>query len=142
MDRMNHPDIQILRGEDPEMTLLRAAMERVSEMYPSQEPAPLAPPTSPWPPVGKQFYIYFMECRASGHIKIGITKNLKDRYQRFNTMLPMGVSMLRYGKGTPKRERRFHKWFAADRLNGEWFKRTDRLAALMTERAPNVVSHI
>lgn len=69
-------------------------------------------------------YIYLIEEKSEGHIKIGRSKNLSNRLKTFNVKLPFKIDYI-YSFKTPDciyAERELHKHFGANRVNGEWFK--------------------
>jgi len=72
-------------------------------------------------------YIYFIQEKLLGHIKIGRSSNLEKRLQIFATDLPFEIELVHYIKSYnyEKIELEFHKHFKRQRVNGEWFKLSD-----------------
>jgi hypothetical protein len=61
-------------------------------------------------------------------IKIGVTGvNFRKRFQTFQTTCPYRLEPIAIVEGDPAIEGVLHDEFAADRLMGEWYRRTDRL---------------
>jgi hypothetical protein len=74
--------------------------------------------------------IYFISTNdvADYPIKIGVTGiDFRARFQLFQTTCPYRLEPIAIVEGDPSIERVLHVEFAADRLMGEWFKRTPRL---------------
>lgn len=71
-------------------------------------------------------YVYFF--KAGNSVKIGFSTNLKERAKSIQTGCPDAGFIAKYERGTPLRERYFHKKFAEYRLTGEWFGLRGRLA--------------
>jgi hypothetical protein len=67
--------------------------------------------------------IYFVG-PDDGDIKIGITTNLPKRLCSLRTGSSKPLRTLLVIPGTQYDERELHRRFAADRLRGEWFKRS------------------
>jgi len=77
------------------------------------------------------YYVYFITGMHPGFpVKIGITRSRFPRLQALQTGLPYDLEILAILPTTdPFHERRLHKRFAASRLKGEWFSRSDDLMA-------------
>ena len=74
--------------------------------------------------------IYFISTNdvADYPIKIGVTGvDFRTRFQTFQTVCPYRLKPIAIIEGDPAIERVLHDEFAADRLMGEWYRRTDRL---------------
>ena len=76
-------------------------------------------------------YIYFVSAEFPDFpIKIGFTESLSgSRLEAIQTGCPYRIVMLAAVEGTYQFEKHMHREFAADRLCGEWFKRSNRLMA-------------
>jgi hypothetical protein len=81
--------------------------------------------------------IYFIQAE-SGPIKIGYAGSVRAIHVRlglFQTGHMEPLSLLGYVEGDKSVEREYHRMFAADRLRGEWFRYSDDLWSLATDRA-------
>ena len=90
-------------------------------------PQPIGPPSSPIPktdsvPNEKKF-IYFVEEEVTGRIKIGVTKNIKDRLRQMQAHTSSDLKLLVQVEVPDafKIERRLHVTFRDLRIKGEWF---------------------
>lgn len=77
-------------------------------------------------------YVYFISDgaleRRNAVVKIGYAVNLDDRLRALQTGYPHPLSIVAVLPGAPFRlESDLHQLFRADRLNGEWFRASDRL---------------
>lgn len=70
--------------------------------------------------------VYFLV--IGDKVKIGTTINKR---QRFASMLPPGATFALELPGSYKLESELHKRFAADRLEGEWFRLSDQIKAFI-----------
>lgn len=67
--------------------------------------------------------VYFVQSGGrDGPIKIGVTSNVKARVASLQTAHPEPLKVRLVVSGTQETERRFHRKFAALRMNGEWFR--------------------
>lgn len=66
-----------------------------------------------------QSFIYF--ARAGNKVKIGISKNPRQRLGGIRTGNSNRVSIYYVTPGDMALERELHRLFASDRVNGEWF---------------------
>ena len=71
--------------------------------------------------------VYFF--RSGPFIKIGTTTKLKHRLQNVQTSHPTPVELVASQRGDKRLERELHMRFASLRVNGEWFREVDELAA-------------
>lgn len=71
--------------------------------------------------------IYFAE--AGNYIKIGYSKNWKDRLRSLYGSSPLTINVLHVSPGTPAKERALHRKFAHCRAHGEWFHKSPDLLA-------------
>lgn len=72
--------------------------------------------------------IYFVRSSA-GPIKIGVTKNIRNRLQQIQGQSPHKVSLISAFCGSSVLEREIHKRFSDGRLFGEWFSCSPQLIA-------------
>lgn len=70
-------------------------------------------------------WLYFVGCRDSGMVKIGITKKLKARMSALRNNSPVPVKLFHTICVYPDVERDMHERFSESRQHGEWFKLTD-----------------
>jgi hypothetical protein len=67
-------------------------------------------------------YIYFVQARDDGPIKIGTTRSHpKKRLSHIQTGCPWPITLLGVIEGDVCREKEFHATLAPYRTNGEWF---------------------
>lgn len=78
------------------------------------------------PPCG---FVYFFETMDGQYIKIGHSTSPTKRLHGLQTLRPKIFELHPLGwlPGTRNDEARFHRQFAADRVEGEYFKKTERL---------------
>lgn len=74
--------------------------------------------------------LYFIETEcAERHIKIGIAADAKRRLIKLQMCCPYRLRLLAVFPGKAGLEKELHQRFLADRLHGEWFRRSDNLLA-------------
>ncbi|MCS3690993.1 GIY-YIG nuclease family protein [Bradyrhizobium elkanii] len=90
------------------------------------------------PPLGLQIdgFVYFMTADCPDFpIKIGFTRKDNGRRQRLLQVgCPYALILLGRFAGRQGDERRLHRRFASQRLQGEWFARTPDLLNLIKEK--------
>lgn len=67
-------------------------------------------------------FVYFVEAGEGGAIKIGVTANVQARIKAIQTTNPLEIRLIAAIPGDHRDERRLHKRFKDERLNGEWFR--------------------
>jgi hypothetical protein len=72
-------------------------------------------------------YIYFIQEPITKSIKIGTTKNIKNRMSQLQTSIPFQLILLKFIKGDFIKEKELHDKFSQYRLSGEWFSENDEL---------------
>jgi hypothetical protein len=77
-------------------------------------------------------FVYFIE--AGDFIKIGYTRSPVARGIKMSTDNPFGLRLLHIEDGTFKREKLYHRHFAAIRARGEWFHKTPELVTFIEQR--------
>ena len=77
-------------------------------------------------------FIYFIE--AGDFIKIGYTRSPVGRGIKMRTDNPLDLKLLHIEDGTFKREKLYHRHFAAIRKRGEWFHKAPDLLAFIEQR--------
>lgn len=73
---------------------------------------------------------YFVEALGLDSVKIGTSSNLRRRLSKLQTGSAVPLILL---ATTTVPERALHTRFAADRISGEWFRKTPALLALIDE---------
>lgn len=76
-------------------------------------------------------YVYFIQNKLGGPIKIGMTQNLYKRLRALRSEHGQDLIMLAWCDGGPATERNVHTALAAYRLHGEWFEPNEKLDALI-----------
>lgn len=77
--------------------------------------------------------VYFVRYGERGEIKIGRTKNIRDRLRRLQTTSPIELVLLAYRPGSGHEEKHYHHCFAHARTYGEWFRPVPELLACIEE---------
>jgi len=82
--------------------------------------------------------LYFIECQcAERHIKIGVSSNIKVRLVNMRAHCPYELKLLKAVTAGAHLEIELHQRFAADRVRGEWFRRTPELLAYIDSLPDN-----
>lgn len=81
---------------------------------------------------GRPTFVYFVDSDR-GPIKIGAAANPRNRLSGLQVGSPHPLRLIAYCQGTVELERFLHAEFAADRLDGEWFRRTPEILATASE---------
>jgi len=84
--------------------------------------------------------IYFIQQGNDGPIKIGITWDIKKRLDHMKTFSPHPLRVLAIINGDSKRERLLHRKFKNQRLEGEWFRSSERLMEFIRTLPNNHIS--
>lgn len=74
--------------------------------------------------------IYFLQSGVAGPIKIGTTAKGGSRVKDLQTACPYPARLLAQIEGDRSLEKRIHRALVGDCSNGEWFRPTERVAAL------------
>lgn len=73
-------------------------------------------------------WIYFVQCKSEpSHIKIGISGNIKVRFQNLNHNSPQPLKFLGAFRTYDFFEKAIHDLFADESRHGEWFYPSERL---------------
>lgn len=72
--------------------------------------------------------VYFVAGEV-GAVKIGSARDVNKRLIDLQCGSPITLKVLATVEGGQKREREYHRQFAAHRLHGEWFSRTPEIEA-------------
>lgn len=78
--------------------------------------------------MSKEGWIYFIACTETERVKIGFTAgDPHKRLKALQTGAPAPLVMMEYRPGTQEEERQLHERFAATRLHGEWFEKSQEI---------------
>lgn len=80
----------------------------------------------------KKCYVYFLEAKEVGLIKIGSTILPHKRFDELQTLSPVKLSCIKVIETTRKAERVLHSRFKHLRHHGEWFTATSELFEFIT----------
>src|SRR5690348_10583872 len=83
--------------------------------------------------------VYFVTCRAANSVKIGFSVDPEARLPEIQWGCPLPLTLEAIVPGDAPEERRFHGWFADERIVGEWFTITPMLEEVMKL---NAVPHL
>jgi len=76
-------------------------------------------------------YVYYVSCRSTGLVKIGVSRNPWSRLKDLQTAAGSKYEMLASIKTDMRSEVEVHKLFSASRVRGEWFKYTEALSRVV-----------
>jgi len=82
--------------------------------------------------------IYFLEDKISNAIKIGYTKNMKQRFRAHDGSNPNRLIILKTIHGEKELEKLLHFRFNHIRKKKEWFRNTDELKGFISNIDINV----
>lgn len=68
--------------------------------------------------------VYFVEAVGLERVKIGLTRNIRNRLLHLQLACPVRLRVVGIIPGTRKLERSLHRRFAAVRIHSEWFQLT------------------
>lgn len=84
--------------------------------------------------VPTQGFVYFVTAEWPDYpIKIGFAERVSSRTGDLQTTCPYPIVLLATFAGTYQDESGLHRQFKADRLCGEWFRRSPKLMALIDQ---------
>lgn len=93
-------------------------------------------PPPPKPPRPKKGVVYFIGMEGDhSAVKIGFAAEIESRLSSLQTSSHHKLTVLATIKGTAKLEKALHRKFAADRIRGEWFYRTEAIEAFIKSDA-------
>ena len=84
-----------------------------------------------FPPSDQPVSLYAIQAGDDGPVKIGIASRPWERIATLQTANPVRLRGLAAWRGSAAEEAALHKLFAEDRLEGEWFKPSADLIALV-----------
>lgn len=76
-------------------------------------------------------FVYAIQAGEGGPVKIGIAKHPHERLLTLQTASPIRLRGIAVWWGSSEEEKMWHEVFKDQRLEGEWFKPTEELLALM-----------
>lgn len=80
-------------------------------------------------------FVYFARAVGTDHIKIGLSQDPQERVSGLSTGSSAPIKLVAVMPGNRQTEQRLHAQFAASRLNGEWFRETPELLAVIAALA-------
>ena len=84
-----------------------------------------------WPADGFVYFAVIGEPYIT-HVKVGFTtSDPEKRVKSLQTGCPFPIKLLGYVFGSLEREHELHDVFASDRLSGEWFAYSERVAEII-----------
>jgi len=83
--------------------------------------------------------VYFVTCREANAVKIGFSVEPRARLPEIQWGCPLPLTLEAIVPGDAQEEKRFHHWFAEERITGEWFRLCEMIE-LVIER--NAVPHL
>jgi hypothetical protein len=79
--------------------------------------------------------VYFVTCREANAVKIGFSVEPRARLPEIQWGCPLALTLEAIMPGDQSEERRLHRWFADDRITGEWFRLTEMIELLIKNNA-------
>jgi hypothetical protein len=79
--------------------------------------------------------VYFITCRKAKAVKIGNSVDPHGRLAEIQLGCPLPVVLEAIMPGNASEEFRLHRWFAEERIRGEWFQLTPMIELLIKEHA-------
>ena len=79
-------------------------------------------------PVAEAGYVYFLQEKRDGLVKIGKSKNLSSRTRKLSVEMPFETELIHTVKTADacNEEIHYHKMFRKKRVKGEWFNLTEK----------------
>lgn len=85
-------------------------------------------------PISSDWWVYFIRPVGSdGPIKIGVSRNPKERLHTYSTWSPVPLEFAAVIAGPPALERRFHAMFVGQHSHHEWFRPSAEMTAVIDE---------
>lgn len=85
------------------------------------------------PRAHSEAFVYFILAPDQGYVKIGWTADPAERLRQLQRWSPAPLRFATCLGGGQLLERELHRFFAADRVHGEWFRLTARLRDLIQD---------
>lgn len=97
---------------------------------------PIPDGVAPIQKISQYGWIYFAQSGTDGAIKIGFSKNVKQRLKDIQCSSPEALTILAIHPGSVWNEQQLHKRFGEDRCraNGEWFRPSVKLLRYIWKR--------
>jgi hypothetical protein len=83
--------------------------------------------------------VYFVTCREANAVKIGFSVEPKARLPEIQWGCPLALTLEAVMPGDHQEEARLHRWFADERITGEWFHLTPLIELVIKS---NAVPHL
>jgi hypothetical protein len=80
--------------------------------------------------------VYFVTCREMNSVKIGSSLEPNARLKEIQTGCPFPLKLEAVLPGGHEEEHDYHRRFADERLQGEWFKLTDMIELVIKNNPP------
>jgi hypothetical protein len=79
-------------------------------------------------------YLYFVQIENTGPIKVGFSKNVRQRMTHLQTSVPYALNLLYFSPASVADEMEYHAILSDDRIRGEWFWPTEKVRRNLMER--------
>lgn len=83
--------------------------------------------------------VYFVTCREANAVKIGFSVEPRARLPEIQWGCPLPLTLEAVMPGDHQEERRLHRWFAEERITGEWFQLSEIIELVIKN---NAVPHL
>lgn len=79
--------------------------------------------------------VYFVTCREANAVKIGYSVEPAARLPEIQLGCPLALTLEAVMPGNHQEEARLHRWFADERITGEWFRLNEMLELIIKNNA-------
>lgn len=79
--------------------------------------------------------VYFVTCREANAVKIGFSVEPLARLPEIQWGCPLPLTLEAVMSGTHQDEARMHRWFAEERITGEWFRLSEMIELVIKNNA-------
>lgn len=79
--------------------------------------------------------VYFVTCRQADAVKIGFSVQPSARLPEIQWGCPLPLTLEAIMPGNHDEEARLHRWFADDRITGEWFRLSEMIELVIEKNA-------